>query len=105
MVEIPALILDKINRFIAELELNNIPVQKAILFGSYANGTANEWSDVDLAIVSDRFTGNRMDDKDMIRKYKAVVGWDISPFPYKPEDFEDSYFVRDEIIKKGILIK
>jgi predicted nucleotidyltransferase len=32
-----------------------IRIQQAILFGSYARGEANQWSDVDLAIVSPDF--------------------------------------------------
>jgi UTP:GlnB (protein PII) uridylyltransferase len=32
-----------------------IPVKKAVLFGSYAKGTFDEGSDVDLAIFSDYF--------------------------------------------------
>jgi uncharacterized protein len=105
MAEIPIIVRENIDKFLNELELNNITIQKAILFGSYANGNANEWSDVDLAIVSDKFSGNRFDDKDMIRKFKAVVNWDISPLPYTPQDFYNSIFVRDEIINKGIIIK
>ena len=30
----------------------NFPVRKVILFGSYADGTNNEWSDIDLAVIT-----------------------------------------------------
>ncbi len=36
---------------IAEKIANSFPVEKVILFGSYANGTPNENSDVDLLVV------------------------------------------------------
>jgi predicted nucleotidyltransferase len=105
MIKIPDLVNKKIHLFIDELERNNIHIQKAILFGSFALGTANEWSDIDLALVSDRFTGDRFDDREMIREYKAVAGWDISPYPYTPADFDASFFVRDEILEKGLVIR
>ena len=104
MAEIPDNVKEKILRFISELEKHNIRIKKAYLFGSYANNNYDEWSDIDLALVSDSFTGNRFEDKLKIRKYKAVVGWDISPMPFTEEDFYDSYFVRDEILAKGIEI-
>lgn len=49
------------------MEFNQIHVMKAILFGSYANGTFNEWSDIDLLIVSDSFKGNRFEGRNIIR--------------------------------------
>ncbi len=105
MAEISDNIKEKIYKFIAELEKNNFRIQKAVLFGSYATGNYNEWSDIDLALVSEDFTGDSFEDKSMIRKFKAVVNWDISPLPFRPEDFEKSIFVRDEILKKGIVIE
>ena len=32
-----------------------VHLQKVVLFGSYARGNAHEWSDVDLALISDDF--------------------------------------------------
>jgi uncharacterized protein len=86
------------------LENSGIHVQQAILFGSYASGNFDEWSDIDLAIVSNDFAGNRFEDRNKIRKITLQVNSDISPMPYRPEDFNDSdYFVR-EILEKGIRI-
>jgi uncharacterized protein len=104
MAQIPDNIIKKINLFLDELRKNNIDIKSAILFGSYASGNYDEWSDIDLAIVSDAFTGDRYADKDMIRKYKTVVDWDISPLPFKQEDFENSWFVRDVILPNGVVI-
>ena len=94
----------KILKFIDLLELNNIHIQKAILYGSYAAGHNNEYSDIDLALVSDNFSGDIWEDKKLLRKFKAEVSWDLSPMPFRTEEFDNSYFVRDEIIEKGIRI-
>ncbi len=36
---------------------DEIPVEEVILFGSYVRGSAKEYSDIDLAIISDWFRG------------------------------------------------
>jgi uncharacterized protein len=91
-----------VKSYLAQLERIGIHVQQAILFGSYASGKNDEWSDIDLAIVSNDFAGNRFEDRNKIRKITLQVNSDISPMPYRPEDFNDSdYFVK-EILKTGI---
>jgi predicted nucleotidyltransferase len=93
-----------VKSYIEKLEGIGIHVQQAILFGSYASGKNDEWSDIDLAIVSDDFAGNRFEDRNKIRKITLQVNSDISPMPFRPEDFNDSdYFVK-EILEKGIRI-
>ena len=42
-----------IKLYIKELQKHNILIQQAILFGSYVKGSANEDSDIDIALVSD----------------------------------------------------
>lgn len=42
--------------FIARLK-KGIRVEAAFLYGSYAHGSPDEWSDIDLAIVSPDFEG------------------------------------------------
>ena len=44
-----------IRRYIAALEARGIPVERVILFGSHASGHADEWSDIDIAVVSPKF--------------------------------------------------
>lgn len=104
MVNIPNSVIEKINRFLELLKENHISVQKSYLYGSYANGTYNEWSDIDLAIISDDFSGNSFLDKVNLIDIIFQSGKDISPMPFKSEDFENSPFARDEILKKGIKI-
>ena len=44
-----------IRRYIAALEARGIPVERVILFGSHASGHVDEWSDIDIAVISPRF--------------------------------------------------
>ncbi|OGU15751.1 MAG: nucleotidyltransferase [Ignavibacteria bacterium GWB2_35_12] len=102
MAEISSEIKELIHKFIDELEATNIHVQKAVLFGSYARGTNDKWSDIDLAIVSDNFVGNRYYDNEKIRKAKFAVSYELEPLTYRPEEFNESNpFVR-EILRHGI---
>ena len=41
-------------RYEARLRTAGIPIEKLIVFGSYAKGSAKTWSDVDVCVVSHR---------------------------------------------------
>ena len=102
MAEISSEIKELIHKFIDELEATNIHVQKAVLFGSYARGTNDKWSDIDLAIVSRDFEGIRFFDRKRLIKYIVKVNTDIQLHPFKTDYFTtDDPFV-EEIIRTGI---
>ena len=102
MVKIPNKVKNTIEKFLNALRQNNIPIKKAILFGSYAHGTYTEWSDIDLAIVSDFFVGNRFDDRKKIRPITLSISAELEILPYTTKEFtEDDPFVK-EIIETGI---
>jgi predicted nucleotidyltransferase len=48
-------VLALVGRFVSEVESRGIPVSRVVLFGSEARGTAGEWSDIDLVVVSSVF--------------------------------------------------
>jgi len=90
-----------ITRFIKALEKDNIPVSQAVLFGSRAKKQGDQWSDIDIAIVSEIFEGDRFNDRARIRKTTLSVSSDLSPIPFRPEDFSlEDPFVR-EILSTG----
>jgi predicted nucleotidyltransferase len=102
MAKIPTKVKKTIERFLLALQENNIPIKRAVLFGSYARGTQTKWSDIDLAIVSDAFIGSRFDDRKKIRPIYLSICSELEVLPYTPEDFiEDDPFVK-EIIETGI---
>lgn len=55
MDNIPDSIREVINNYLESLEAHHIRIRKVVLFGSYVTGKANEWSDIDVALVSDDF--------------------------------------------------
>jgi len=104
MVYIPDKVKRIIKRYVKELKKNNIPIDEMILFGSYAKGNYNEYSDIDLLIVSPIFKGDRIEDRDKIRKITLKVSSEIEVLPCSREEFkEKNPFIKD-IIKTGIRI-
>ena len=102
MAEIPDKVKKTIHIYLSALQQNNIPIKEAVLFGSYAKGNYHEWSDIDIALVSDLFVGNRMDDKDKIRDITLSVSCDIEVLPFAPFDFNVKNPFVKEILRTGI---
>ena len=102
MVQLPAKVKNTLDRYLQALERGNIPIQQAILFGSYARGNSHEWSDIDIALVSDIFAGNRMDDKDKIRAITLSVSSELEVIAFAPQDFTPQNPFVKEILKTGI---
>ncbi len=78
-----------------------------ILYGSYANGHPREYSDIDLAIISDGFNSNYL--KTLVFLSKATDeadAIDIEPVVYSTKEYkntEKGTFL-DEIKRTGKLI-
>lgn len=56
-----------LQQVISDLIENNIAPHKIILFGSYNNGNVHKYSDVDIAVWSDRFSGNPLEDFNLVK--------------------------------------
>jgi uncharacterized protein len=104
MSQIPTEIIETIKKFVQEAKQDNVFINKAILFGSYAKGTYNEWSDIDVAVVSDDFEGNRFKDNMKLSKSRLRTNIDLETHPYRSEEFTlDNLFV-SEILKYGVQV-
>jgi predicted nucleotidyltransferase len=102
MAQIPNQVSSIIELFLEELKRNHINIEQAILFGSYAHGTYTPWSDIDLALVSPDFEGDRFKDRDKIRRIKLKISSSLEPIPYPPNAFTaDDPFV-EQILTTGI---
>lgn len=92
-----------INHFL-EMIRKDITIDQAYLFGSYAKGTSNENSDIDLAVVSKDFEGIRFYDRKKLAKYLIKANFDIELHPFKTEDFTADDPLVAEILKTGLRI-
>ena len=95
--------IEKVKEFTALLKSNNINVDAVYLFGSFAAGSEDlEWSDIDVAVVSDDFCGYRLEDNKRLIPLAIKVERRIETHPFTKKDFENSPFVLDEIKNKGL---
>ena len=90
-------IIEIVKRYVEELEKNRITIRDAIIFGSHIKGTAQEWSDIDVALVSPAFTGDRFDDRRRIVPLRRKIDNRIEPIPFRPEDFDNGETLAEEI--------
>jgi predicted nucleotidyltransferase len=96
--------LKNIIKYIRELERNKIPIRKAVLFGSYARGSAKPESDIDVALISEVFSGDRFKDRQKIIPLRRNIDSRIEPLPFTPEDFDNGGMLAEEIKKNGVVI-
>lgn len=105
MSNIPVQIDTAIREFLNNVSMK-IPIEKAILFGSYAKGNYTEDSDVDLAIFSRYFN-----DKDRLDNFRLLYleamnsSVDLQPQPFTEDDLLNPDGIVKEIFKTGIEIE
>ena len=88
----------------AEYIQNEINVLGIYLFGSHVNGNTRLDSDIDIAVVSDSFTGDPVDDQTMLLLLKSNVDNRIEPHPFLPCDFTEDNPLAREIMASSIQI-
>ncbi len=74
----------------------------AYLYGSFAKGTSNKWSDIDVAIISPDFSDDLFEERLNLMKLAASIDDRIEPKPFKKELFDPNDPLVDEIQKSGI---
>ena len=94
-------IINLIKEYILRLKENNISVEKVLLFGSIMKGTSREDSDIDIAVISSSFKGDRYSDRRIIVPLRRGIDSRIDPIPFTPEDYEQGGILIDEIKSTG----
>ena len=97
-----------VKKFVEAVKAQNIRVEKAYLFGSYAFEKAQEYSDIDVAIISPDFGKSYLQETRLLMKIARDIDVTISPDPYSLEEYENAGqgdFLYQEIINKGKLIQ
>jgi len=95
------LIFQEIKQYIQVLQENMIDVKGVYLFGSHACNRADEWSDIDLAVLTDSFRGDGFDFKFLLTKIARTIDPDIEPHPYLAGEFNSSNPFAAQILKNG----
>ncbi|WP_045222679.1 nucleotidyltransferase domain-containing protein [Desulfonatronum thioautotrophicum] len=97
-------IKDRVAQYVRFLKDHGVNVSQAYLFGSHVRGSAHEWSDIDVALVTDRFQGDSIDFKFFLTRLTRKIDPDIEPHPYLEADFNTSHPLPREILRTGVLI-
>ena len=79
-----------------------IPVEELILYGSYAKGTASKDSDVDVAVVVKKISGDYFSTRPLLWKLRREIDDRIEPVLVEKAHDESGFLA--EIIKTGITI-
>lgn len=104
MATIPESIQRIVEDYVRKIS-KQIPVKKAILFGSYVKGTFDAESDIDLAIFSDYFQNmNKTEGIYFLLLQAADYDVDLEPLAFTVQDYEEPLGIVEEILKTGIEI-
>jgi hypothetical protein len=102
---IPKKVKREIVDYIAALKADSLPIRQVILFGSYAKGKSNDWSDIDLCIVSPKFKDSFTATQYLWLKRQKDSGLVIEPVGFNMRDFGNKYdSLVNEIKTTGIPI-
>ncbi|MCF8143428.1 MAG: nucleotidyltransferase domain-containing protein [Deltaproteobacteria bacterium] len=92
-----------IKGFVSRL-MRDIPVDEVILFGSYAHGTPEEHSDIDLAVISDWFRDKtRIEGMQYLSRIAARYNTMIEAIPFTTEEYKnlDKRTFLGAIVRRG----
>ena len=80
-----------IQLFLDRVHKAGIPVSCAYMFGSHAKGTATEYSDIDVCIVSPQLGIDPIAELVKLRQLAYPIDSRIEPIPLSDEGFNDPY--------------
>lgn len=95
--------IEIVKKYLNFLKINDFKVQKAFIFGSYANGKFNNDSDIDLAIVFNNVP-NSFTLQIQLMKIGRKFITRIEPHPFDEKDFNSSNPFANEILVTGIKV-
>ena len=98
-------VIEIVQNYANDIKSHGVHLHAVFLYGSFAKGTQHEWSDIDVALVADEFTGFYLDDK----KLFPYVGIKKPYIRIEAKTYPTAYFQQgdpfiEEITKTGIKI-
>ena len=85
------------------LHSRGFPIQRVVLYGSVAKGTAREDSDIDIAVITSGFLPSRIKEGSAILLASKDIDIRIETVTLHPEDFDRPFFTLGrEIERTGV---
>jgi len=97
-------IMKTITKYLSLLRENNISFEQVYLYGSYAKENPHQDSDIDLAIISEKWLPDVFDAQWRLMKLGRKVDTRIEPHPFTKDDFDETNPYAREIMTSGKLI-
>ncbi len=95
--------IETVKKFISDIKKSDLHLYRVFLFGSFANNRQHEHSDIDVALISDEFSGvGFLDIKRFVKILKNYII--IQPKTYSTDYFKNGDPFIEEIINTGIEI-
>ncbi len=99
MAKIEAIAYKNAQSFLNKLRHAGLHISQAYIFGSFARGKEDKWSDIDIAIVSPQISNDRFEERVRLTEIAQSIDDRLEPLPFNTETFnENDPFV--QIIKK-----
>jgi predicted nucleotidyltransferase len=102
------ILVEKIRRYLAALSSAGIHASRAVLFGSFVKGEADQYSDIDLVVIAPEFDVGR--DSDVIKRlWETTILADvrIEPIPCGEREWEsgDGRPILEIARREGVVIE
>lgn len=104
MAAIQSLVYKNVQSFLKKLRQSGFHISNAYIFGSYAAGKVDQWSDIDVAVISPQIGNDRLEERIRLTELAVSVDDRLEPLPFNLDSFnDDDPFVR-QIKREGIQI-
>ena len=80
-----------IKEYLQSVRESGIRVDGAFLFGSYAKGTAEKGSDIDLCIISSGYGKDYHEEMVHLRGLTHPYDYSMDVIPFHPKDLQEKY--------------
>jgi predicted nucleotidyltransferase len=93
-----------VRKFIKALKQEGIPVDRVILYGSYAREKTRPDSDIDVAVISRNFGKDRVEEGMTLFRIAGKIDPRLEPIPISSDSYENDTWIPliYEIKQKGI---
>ncbi|MCK5786782.1 MAG: nucleotidyltransferase domain-containing protein [Candidatus Sabulitectum sp.] len=104
MAEIEAVVLENVQLFLDKLRGAGFLIAEAYIFGSYATGNADKWSDIDVAIISPQIGNDRFEERIRLTELAVSIDVRLEPLPFSPDSFTIGDPFVQQIKSEGIAV-
>ena len=104
MDKIPASVEKSVRNFLHEAR-RKYRISAAYLYGSQAKGTASLWSDIDVALISEDFSGDLFDERLVLMRIVSQLDDRIKPFTFTEQSFNENGPIPSEIQRSGLRVE